>query len=264
MSCREKTAQPLRIHLASSRGQSMVEVLVILPVMLFLIFATIQFALIYHAKITLNYAAYEGVRAGTLNCDRKLADYNNKCDSEVSQFAAVKEGVARGLAPLYSYYEPSKERRKTMHNPAENQVEAFQQGRARIFEEFDSKYEYLRIERLNPDESAFADFAPDGVIANDNLPYRSSTGGDRSKSSIQDANVLHLRITYWYPLFVPLLDRFIFNVVICCKNSSDPQKCRWARDPVCRSDDPRIPLTATGVMRMQSPVEDSKEYYSSW
>lgn len=254
----------LRSPFFTADGQSMVEFLVILPVMLLLILATIQIALIYHAKITLNYAAYEGVRAGTLNCNKKISDDNNKCDGEVGQYEAVKEGVARGLAPLYSYYEPNSEKRGEMDRPAENQVEAYQQGRERIFQEFKSKYEYIRIERLNPGSSAFDDFAPDEVIANDNLQYRTSSGGDSSKSSIQSANILHLRITYWYPLYVPLVNKFIFNTVICCKGLENMGSCRWARDPVCRSTNPRIPLTATGAMRMQTPVEESKEYYSSW
>jgi len=183
----------------------------------------------------------------------------------VGQFAAVKEGVARGLAPLYSYYEPDSERRKKMHDPAQNQVEAYQKGRARIFQEFESKYDYIRIERLNPDAKVFDDFAADDVLVNDNLQYRTSAGGDSSKTSLQDANLLHLRITYWYPLYVPLVNRFIFNTVICCKRpGGDQGNCRWAKDPVCRSTEPRIPLTATGVMRMHSPVEESKDYYSSW
>lgn len=261
---RTVTTQSLQSRLLRADGQSMVELLVVLPVMLLLILATIQLALIYHAKITLNYAAYEGVRAGTLNCNKKFADYNNACLSEVSQFDAVKEGVARGLAPLYSYYEPSGDKREKMHKPAENQVEAYQQGRERIFREFESKYQYVRIERLNPAESAFADFASDNVVANDNLQYRTSSGGDSSKTSIQDANILHLRITYWYPLYVPLVNRFIFDVVLCCKGRENHGDCKWAGDPVCSSTEPRIPLTATGAMRMQTPVEESRDYYSSW
>jgi hypothetical protein len=67
----------------------MVELLVVLlPVMLLLIFGTIQFALIYHAKITLNYAAFEGARAGTLNCDKKFQDYDKRCTLKVGQFNA--------------------------------------------------------------------------------------------------------------------------------------------------------------------------------
>lgn len=228
----------------------MVEFLVILPVMLLLIFGAIQFALIFHAKITLNYAAFEGVRAGTLN--------NAKFDD-------VKEGFARGLAPLYSFSEGGKD-----------QIGAYQKAREKVFDEFDSEKKLIRIEMLNPTDASFSDFAPDEQIPNDNLMYRSSDKQKMSKTSIQDANLLHLRFTYWYPLYVPFINKLIFNRFICCKSDKDstdlffrsenkdslPFACKWADHEVCLSDEPRMPLTATAVMRMQTPAEKSDGYYS--
>ena len=235
--------------LHSESGQSMVELLVILPVMLLLIFGTIQFALIYHAKITLNYAAYEAVRAGTL------------VSAGASQYDAVKEGFARGLAPLYGYFEPDQETRSRMHDAARNQVEAYQQGRERVFGEFDAPLGLIRIERLSPTRQAFIDFAQDGVIPNDNLMYRSSIAGGSSQMAIQDANLLHLRITYWYPLYVPFINRLLYDTFICGKRLGGDAWCKWATDPVCRDEVPRIPLTTTTVMRMQAPVADSSGWY---
>lgn len=247
----------------SQAGQSMVELLIIIPVMLLLIFGTIQFALVYHAKITLNYAAFEAVRAGSINCNKKYQDYNNKCTSEVGQFDAVKEGFARGMAPLYSYYEPNGSKRAELQQPAGNQVEAFQQGRAKIYDEFGSDLHLIRIERLNPTKKSFTDFAVDGVIPNDNLMYRSRISGGGSHQSIQDANLLHLRITYWYPLYVPFINKIMFNSFICCKDRSSDSGCKWANDPVCSAEEPRIPITAAAVMRMQAPVENSEGWYNS-
>ncbi len=220
---------PNRFHqLFQASGQSMVELLAILSAMLLLIFGTIQFALIWHAKITLNYAVFEAVRAGTLN----NATYD-----------AVKEGFARGLAPLYSFDEND-----------EDQVGAFQVARSKILEEFDSSEQLIRIERLNPTENSFADFADGaGYIPNDNLRFRSSTISHRSGSSIQDANLLHLRVTYWYPLYVPLVNKFMFNTVICSG--------KWKKDKVCSQDIPRIPLTSTTVLRMQTPALNTQGFY---
>ena len=226
------------------QGQSMVEVLVILPVMLLPIFGAIQFGLIYHAKSTLNYAAYEAVRAGTLNCDKKN---HSACTSEVSQFQAIKEGFARGLAPLYSYHD----------RDGGDKVEAYQLARARVFHEFEDEKCLVRIERLSPLGPYFHDLAPDGVIANDNLMYRTEHSG---QIPIQEANLLHLRFTYWYPLYVPLVNKLMFEKFICCKDPEGILPCRWAGDPVCQLDDPRIPLTATAAMRMQVPVENSPEF----
>lgn len=239
----------------SQSGQSMVELLVILPVMLLLILATVQFALVYHAKITLNYAAYEAVRAGTLN--------GGKATLGVSQYEAVKEGFARGLAPLYSYFEPDSDHRRSLHAPALSQVEAFQQGRSKVFAEFDSRFDLVRIERLNPTRQAFVDHMMDGFIPHDNLMYRSKISGGSSQMSVQDANLLHLRFTYWYPLYVPFINSLMFNTVICGKGLAGDSWSRWGGHPACRSDDPRIPLTATAVMRMQSPIEESTGWYEA-
>lgn len=218
----------------------MVEVLIILPVAMLLIFGAIQFALIYHAKITLNYAAFEAARYGSLNNAR---------------FSSVKEGFTRGLAPLYSYFEADKDRRKKMKGrKVADQVEAFQMARSKIFDEFDDARDLIRIERLSPSEQAFSDYAVDEEIPNDNLMYRASKTGRTSNDTIQDANLLHLRITYWYPLYVPMINRVIFKTICTSKN--------WRNDPVCHPKsgqplEPRIPITVVSVMRMQSPAKKS-------
>jgi hypothetical protein len=234
----------------SQSGQSMAEFIVILPVMLLLLFGSIQFALIFHAKITLNYAAFEAVRYGSLG---------------QGKFAEVKEGFARGLAPLYSYFESDQEIRKNRKGDvAEDQIEAFQMARTKIYNEFDSRNKLVRIERLNPTDASFLDFSPDQEIPNTNLTYRSSAIAGKSKASIQDSNLLHLRVTYWYPLYVPLINKLIFNTFICCKTGEGLNSfCKWSEDPVCMDNDqePVIPLTATAVMRMQTPLVKSDGYF---
>ncbi|MEA3465656.1 MAG: TadE/TadG family type IV pilus assembly protein [Thermodesulfobacteriota bacterium] len=248
--------------LRSISGQGMVEMLVVLPVMLLLILATIQMALIYHAKITLNYAVYEAVRAGTLNCDKQYQQGYNGALSSAGQYAAVQEGLARGLAPLYSYFEPDSSKHSDMHDPAKSQVEAFQQGRDRVYADMKSNLDLVRIERLSPSEKTFTDFAIDGVIPNDNLMYRSSSSGRESKSSIQSANILHIRVTYWYPLYVPMVNKLMFNTFICGRGLGGGFFSRWASHPACRDGSPRIPLTATAAMRMQVPGENSSGWYT--
>ncbi len=229
--------------LRSQSGQSMAECIIVLPVALLLIFGAIQFALIYHAKITLNYAAFEAARSGSLNN---------------AQYDSVKEGFARGLTPLYSYYEPDeKKRKKRIDNHAQNQVEAFQIARDKIFKEFGDDKQLIRIERLSPSEQAFSDYAVDEAIPNDNLMYRSSSVQYRSNSSIQDANLLHLRITYWYPLYVPFVRNLIFASVCSSQKWENHQPCQQDKG---HPQDPRIPLTVVAAMRMQSPAQKSEGY----
>jgi len=47
-------------------------------------------------------------------------------------------------------------------------------------------------------------------IPNDTLSYRTTTAGGSSKISIQDANILHIRVTYCYRLIVPIIDRILY------------------------------------------------------
>jgi len=252
------------------QGQAMVEFLIVLPVLLMLILGAIQVALIYQAKITLNYAAYEGVRAGTLG---------------EAEFSLVQEGFARDLAPLYSYslddgkhHKDNKEAYEEVPWGWWTQVTAFQKGRQHVLDEFKARSRFARIERLHPDNQSFADFAPgndvspeERIIPNSNLRYRPKEVKHRSDESVQDANLLQLRFTYWYPLYVPVVNRFIFNLFICCKplpsgllvgdTAEGDGMCKWREDPVCQGDDPRIPLTAVAAMRMQSRVSDSEGYW---
>lgn len=229
----------------------MAEFLIILPVMLLLMFGAIQFALIYHAKITLNYAAFEAVRAGTLG---------------QGKFDEVKEGFARGLAPLYSYFESDENlRKKRKGNTAEDQIEAFQMARDKIYKEFDSDNKLIRIEKLSPTNTSILTFTPDKEMPNDNLMYRSSRKRGKDKMSLQDANLLHLRVTYWYPLYVPFVNKLIFNSFICHKGKETGDSYgKWSDDPICRDKDqePVIPLTATAVMRMQTPLVKSDGYFT--
>lgn len=228
-----------------SRGQAMVELLIVLPVMGLLMLGAVQFAFIYHAKITLNYAAYEGVRAGTLNH---------------ASLKAVRRGFARGLAPLYAY---------SKIDGRKQQVAAFETARNKVRQEI--KQGLVRIERINPTENDFKKFVPrGGEIPNDNLRYRPSGTADgpekNRKGSIQNANLLHLRFTYWYPLYVPVINTLIFDYFICCNKQEDADNqrtCRWQNDIVCQQDKPRIPITAVSAMRMQSSVENDKGYNCS-
>ena len=227
---------------ASNKGQAMVELLIVLPVMGLLMLGAFQMALVFHAKITLNYAAYEGVRAGTLNN---------------GLFSAVRNGFSRGLAPLYSY---------SSKDDSRHQIDAFETARRKVQKEISGNI--VRIERINPTTEDFKKFVPrGGNIPNDNLRYRPSGTADRTeknrKGSIQNANLLQLRFTYWYPLYVPFVNKLIFNHFICCTSQDDGQGCRWRNDPVCRQETPRIPLTAVSVMRMQTSVAFDKDYNCS-
>ena len=178
------------------RGQAMVEYIIVLPVLLMLVLGAIQFALLYQIKSTLNYATFLGARQGALK--------NAKSNS-------IKDGIASGLTPLFTF---SPDAGGLLKGRAIAMIEVFNPLTA-------------KLEVLNPTSKALEDFGiddPDGsgvkVIPNDNLFYRCSgsspcngTTGGKSGLTIQDANVLKIRVTYCAKMIVPLANATIYALV---------------------------------------------------
>ena len=185
---------PFRAGMAFARpvrGQAMVEYLIVLPVLLLLVMGGIQFALLYQVKTTLNYAAFVGARQGAL---------------KNAQMTAIKDGVAAGMTPMFTF-DPS--------------LTGLMKGRLIATVEVFNPL-FTKIEILNPTPSAFTDFggAPSDPsvggsikeIPNDSLMYRGSGAGASSGMSLQDANILKIRVTYCAKLIVPLVNRIIYGM----------------------------------------------------
>lgn len=228
-------------------GQSSVEFLVALPVLILLLFGIIQFALIYQARATLNHATMLAARAGAVNNGSRTA---------------MRAALARGLTPLFAA------------KPTDGAyTDAWKKART---EETLATLATLTV--LNPTRAAFGDFAQarlDGKagreLPNDTLNYRNTAPGGASRISIQDANLLHLRVTYCYRLIVPVLDRVIYATVNALSSSdsslsangmSDPFGTIGARtrpnciNPVARGEH-RIEIRSEAFVRMQTPFYDS-------
>ncbi len=178
------------------QGQAMVEYIIVLPVLLMLVLGAIQFALLYQIKSTLNYATFLGARQGAVK--------NAKSNS-------IKDGIAAGLTPLFTF---SPDAGGLLKGRAIAMIEVFNPLTA-------------KLEILNPTAKAWDDFEiddPDGstakVIPNDNLFYRCSgtspcrgTVGSQSTLTIQDANVLKIRVTYCAKMIVPLANATIYALI---------------------------------------------------
>lgn len=160
----------------------MVEFLIIIPALILLIFGAVQAALIYSAKNGLNYATFQAARMGSMNH---------------AQYADMRRGLLRGMYPMFSHYD----------NP--NTLE-------RTAEEVDN---FVLITRISPDSAAFDawaeghdDLLGDGAevdaIPNDNLMFRPT---QQNPVSIQDANLLKIRVQYCMPLIVPMVDHLLVS-----------------------------------------------------
>lgn len=234
-------------------GQAMVEYIIILPILLLLIMGILQFSFIYQTKITLNYAAFETARAGSLNN---------------AKITAMQDAFASAMAPLYSN-----------NNSANDFIQARQRVRSQITDG------YVGITVINPSTASFSEFGinnDDGNLAipNDNLMYRDATPLGGSQQALQDANLLKVHIGYCYELYVPFVNRILWLMQRYAPGGAAPAQAqfgrRWVKPDVtdpgffgpptvgsfaqtCITNPTKagrlsIVLHSQGIIRMQSPA----------
>ncbi len=230
----------------------MTEFIIVFPVLFILIFAAFQFTLLYHAKITLNYATFLAARSGAVSN---------------GHLGIMENALARGMAPLYTHCDDAAE---------------VMRARDHVREEIAKGFAYIEI--INPPLAAFSSaFGPgstrdgtkplnvtidgtaDVVIPNDNLMFRPRML--RAGLSIQDRNLLKIRAHYCYPLYVPFIDTLLVNIMTLPTNTdkTDPDYC-----PECLGifqapstfergclDNDRFPINSQAIVRMQSPAIQS-------
>ncbi len=222
------SSQSVSIHLEAAavrqRGAAIVEAVIALPILLAIILGAIQFGLIYQAKATLNFAGLQAARAGAVSNARP---------------EAIRRGLSRGLAPLYS---------------PDSSVEGVARTIARINAALVTD---ARIRILNPTREAFDDFGEDveGVreIPNDRLHSRSTTIGALSGLNIQDANLLRVEVMYGYELQVPLVNAFIARILLA--TGERRAVLDTFQQQLLRRG--RLPIVTTATVRMQSPARMS-------
>ncbi len=206
-------------------GQGMVEFIIITPIILLLLFGALQFALIYHAKTALNYATFEAARFGAVSNGR---------------MTEMENAFARSMAAIHTHDDTPEDvicAREIVRKEIENN--------------------FVSIQVLNPPKDAFDPPVGDGdVIPNDNLMYRNSK--TKAGLSIQDANLLKIRVSYCYPLYVPYMNR-VLGIMLTNKESKSCPGCIGSFTDTesfergCL-DNGRFPINAQAIVRMQSPA----------
>lgn len=232
-----------------SNAQAMVEFLIVLPVMLLLVMGILQFAFIYQAKSTLNYAAFQTARSGSINNasleDMEMAfasnmaplyatsyysiDSSNDCTSTFLNTDADRRSRLGATATTGDTSRGSTGGANIMgdnnrvfldRNIGNFNSDSVICARRVVQEQIDDGF--VNIFVANPSPSSFTDYGVDidvdgsteTAIPNDNLMYRDSTlvGGGISAQSIQDANLLKVHVGYCFELIVPFVDRIIWSL----------------------------------------------------
>lgn len=196
-------------------GQAMAEFIIVWPTILLLLLGSLQFGLIYWARATLNLASFEAARAGALDHGRSTA---------------MTEAFKRGLAPLF-----------TQDDTYQAVTTAYNKAAAEMT--------YAKVEMVSPTPAAVTDYAViingQRQIPNDNLTYRPSAPG-ASGMSIQDANLLKVKTTYGYKLWVPLVNKIIIEIVKATDSNAFHLGTLYP--------DQRLPIVSYATVRMQTPL----------
>lgn len=213
------------------RGAGMVEFVVVGPIITIIGMAVVQYGLMFFAKNQINHAAFMAARAGSVahaTVDTILTAYK------------------RALIPLYGGGETSQELAASY---------------ARVVADLPSTT--LRVELLNPTAESFDDFAKDpklneffGARAIPNTGIALSSGldtvGATSGQTLQDANLLKLRITHGYQPKVWLLGMIHSKYLAWTDTGSDS----FVTNLISNG---RIPVVTHVAVEMHSEVLEQKD-----
>ncbi len=208
-------------------GSTIAESVIGIMLVMMVGFGAAQWALIYHAKVMLDHAAFSGARAGAV----RNADPD-----------AISAGIARGLVPLYM--------------PGTSMDAADAALFDRVIPDLE-RWGRLRI--LNPTQEAFDDFGatlPSGqeYIPNRYLSAHSPDEGSASGLNVQDANLLKIQVTYGYELNVPLAGQLMTTgMTLPILGTLMAPRGGYSAEEIEMLENGRLPIVASATVRMQSP-----------
>jgi hypothetical protein len=235
-------------------GQAMIEFLIISPVMLMLVMGIIQIAMIYKAKITLNYATFQTVRAGTLNnaslADMEMAFSSNMAPLYTTSYQEMDtDGKCSSTFDVEAREKRLKKKNKQMHIMGDElrgvldaNINDFKSEKVLCARQIVRKQiedGYVKITVVNPSPTSFINFGVmadhNGVntmkIPNDNLMYRNPKviGSGVTAQSVQDANLLKIHVGYCYELIIPFVNRMIWAMQAYGPGSAPDSEKKYGR-----------------------------------
>ncbi|WEN42642.1 hypothetical protein CKCBHOJB_02241 [Thauera sp. GDN1] len=220
----------------AQRGATLVEFVVAGPLALFILLVLMQYALLFHARSQLNYAAFEAARAGTVAnarlpairaaFDRAMTGYHGGGTTTAELAAARSRALAEAPFARIEILSPTRESFDDYHSPA---LAARMGLSARVIPNTNLAHLDCPVDRSG--------------CARD-------PAGNASGQTLQDANLLKLRITYGIPVArqIPLAGPFMARALAVL----DPNDGDAFRAGLVAAG--RIPVVTHTVMRMQSPA----------
>lgn len=207
------------------RGSAMLEFTVVAPIITLLGLGSIQYGMLFHAKKQYNHAAFMAARAGSIH------------NANPQQ---IRDAYERALIPLYGG-----------GTNAGSLVNALQKAKIAVAANTD-------IVMLNPTKESFLDWndkdlqkkfhtaTGQHVIPNGGLAFKKAAiVPEASGQSIQDANVLKLRIMHGHKPGVPLIGAMYVRYLQWLDTGADPR----ATEKINRG---LVPVVMQITMQMQS------------
>lgn len=214
-------ARAVPVH--AQRGAALVEFVVVGPLLTLIGLAMLQQSMMFFAKNQLNHATFMAARAGSLGH---------------ANLATVKKAYAAALVPLYG--------------GGTNAAEL-----AASLAKATTEVALADVEILNPTAESFADFGNNPelqqkygtgskrVIPNTGLGFKGTGVGGTSGQSIQDANLIKVRITHGYEPKIPIVS----TVYLAYLRAGDPgTNPRYTALLAAK----RIPVVTNVTLQMQS------------
>jgi uncharacterized membrane protein (UPF0127 family) len=210
------------VTILRQRGSAMIEFAVVGPIISLLGLAILQYGMLFFAKNQINHAGFMAARAGAMS--------NANLDS-------VQQAYEKALIPLYGGGRNSGEL-----------AEALAKVKSDIADN-------VQIELLNPTQESFQDWNDSAlqntmgggkrVIPNGGLAFKSTDIRPNSGQSIQDANLIKLRITHGYEPKVPLIKSIYTKYLQWMDNGTDTFHTQVLNQG-------RIPVVSHVTLQMQS------------
>lgn len=211
----------------AQRGSAMIEFTVVGPIITMLGLAVLQYGMLFFAKNQINYASFMAAREGSA------------ANADIS---AVHAAYVRALVPLYGGGQTPAELASAL---AKASADLGPNGAGNI-----------NIELLNPTKESFDDWNDPAlqavlktggkrVIPNAGQAFKSQAVGATSGQTIQDANLIKLRITHGYLPKVPFVNK-LYTIYL---KWLDPHDAPFHTKLV---NDGRIPVVTHVTLQMQS------------
>ncbi len=218
---------PQRNPNATQRGSAMVEFTVVGPVITLLGLSVLQYGMLFAAKNQINYAGFMAAREG--------ATANANLDS-------VYAAYVRALVPMYGGGQTPGDLANSLAKAA---ADIGPNGAGNV-----------NIELLNPTKESFDDWndavrqialhtGSHRVIPNGGQAFKNQTVGATSGQTIQDANLIKLRITQGYLPKVPLVKNLYGTYLKWLDPHTDAFHTKLLADG-------RIPVVTHVTLHMQS------------